>query len=73
PIQCADLGAGGTTRKWASTIDGTVAKFEHCTLGGALSDMQPMVGYSDNLSLVRIFTTKYLERDKALKKRVTGS
>ena len=73
PVKCADLGPGAVSRKWNSTIDGTVAQFEHCSLnGGELSGMQALVGSSDKLSLVQIFTPKYLARDGGLKKRVSG-
>ena len=74
PVECADIAPATVNRKFGSTIDGTPAKFSHCTFtGGTVAGMQGLVGWSDNLSFVQLFTPEYLAKDSALKNRVQGT
>ena len=73
PASCDTLGPNTVVRTFGSTIDGKVAEFKHCNLSGELSGMQALVGSSDTLSFVQVFTTEYLAKDPSLAKRLRGS
>lgn len=73
PASCDALGPNTVVRTFGSTVDGKVAEFKHCNLSGSLSGLQALVGSSDDLSLVQVFTTEYLAKDPKLAKRLKGS
>lgn len=72
PASCDGLSASTVVRTFGSTIDGVPAEFKHCTLSGNLSGLQALVGSSEKLSHVQVFTTEYLAKDPKLAQRLKG-
>lgn len=73
PIKCDDLGPN-TVLKTLSvpTTSGSSATRQHCQLSaGSLAGLQALVTEANNAEL-HIFSSKYLERDAAMKTRVGG-
>ncbi|MCA9631282.1 MAG: hypothetical protein KC766_26655 [Myxococcales bacterium] len=73
PASCDALGPNTVVRTFGSTVDGKVAEFKHCNLSGSLGGLQALVGSSEELSLVQVFTSEYLAKDPKLAKRLKGS
>ncbi|MGE0323191.1 MAG: hypothetical protein AB7K71_41605 [Polyangiaceae bacterium] len=73
PASCDALGPNTVVRTFGSTVDGKPAEFKHCNLSGGLGGLQALVGSSEELSLVQVFTSEYLARDPKLAKRLKGS
>jgi len=73
PASCDALGPNTVVRTFGSTIDGKVAEFKHCNLSGDLSGMQALVGSSETLSFVQVFSAEYLAKDPNLAKRLRGN
>jgi hypothetical protein len=69
PITCEKLGAARIIRSW--TIPNQQVKRSHCEItAGALAGMQAMVSEASNAPL-HVFTPAYLERDPALKRKLS--